>query len=93
MYVDALSKLASNKYLEPLNVVAIGAFKKPFISKREETMWIEGTPLWTQSIMTFFKDQMLPEDKEEAHKLRCKAVHFVLQHEVLYKRIFSLSLL
>lgn len=39
------------------------------------------------------KDQTLPEDKEEAQKLRCRAAYYVLQDEVLYKRGFSMPLL
>ena len=39
--------------------------------------------------MSYLKDGVLPEDKEEARKLRVKAARFVLIDEVLYKRDFS----
>lgn len=43
-----------------------------------------------QPIIAFFKDRVLTEDKE-AHKIRRKVVHFVLQDDVLYKRdLFSI---
>ena len=39
--------------------------------------------------MSYLKDGLLPEDKEEARKLRVRAAKFVLMNEVLYKRGFS----
>ena len=44
---------------------------------------------WTTPIMSYLKDGLLPEDKEEARKLRVRAAKFVLMNEVLYKRGFS----
>ena len=39
--------------------------------------------------MSYLKDGLLLEDKEEARKLRVKATRFVLMDEMLYKRGFS----
>ena len=39
--------------------------------------------------MSYLKDGILPDDKEEARKLRVRAAKFVLMDEVLYKRGFS----
>ena len=39
--------------------------------------------------MSYLKDGLLLEDKEEAKKLKVKAMRFVLMDEVLYKRGFS----
>ena len=36
--------------------------------------------------MSYLKDGLLLEDKEEARKLRVRAAKFVLMNEVLYKR-------
>jgi len=38
--------------------------------------------------MSYLKDGLLLEDKEEARKLRVRAAKFVLKDEVLYKRGF-----
>ena len=38
--------------------------------------------------MSYLKHGVLPEDKEEARKLREKAMRFILVDEVLYKRVF-----
>ena len=43
----------------------------------------------TTPIMSYLKDGVLLEDKEEARKLKVKATKFVLMDEVLYKRGFS----
>ena len=39
--------------------------------------------------MSYLKDGLLLEDKEEARKLRVRAMRFVLMDEVLNKRGFS----
>ena len=39
--------------------------------------------------MSYLKDGLLLEDKEEAKKLKVKAMRFVLMDEVLYNRGFS----
>lgn len=49
-------------------------------------MWIEGTPICMQLIITYLRKQMLSKNKEKAHKLWHKATHYVLQDDVLYKR-------
>ena len=50
---------------------------------------IDGEANWTTPIMSYLKDGILLEDKEEARKLRVRAVKFVLTDEALYKRGFS----
>jgi len=39
--------------------------------------------------MSYLKDEVLPDDIEEARKLRIRAAKFVLMDKVLYKRGFS----
>ena len=39
--------------------------------------------------MSYLKDGVLPDDTEEARKLRIRTAKFVLMDEVLYKRDFS----
>ena len=54
-----------------------------------EVHQIEGESNCTTPIVFYLKDGLLPEDKEEARKLRVRATRFVLMDEVLYKRGFS----
>ena len=43
---------------------------------------------WTTPIVSYLKDELLLEDKEEVWKLRVRVTRFVLTDEVLYKRGF-----
>ena len=51
-----------------------------------EVHQIDGVANWTTPIVSYLKDRLLLEDKEEARKLRVRAMRFVLMDEVLYKR-------
>ena len=44
---------------------------------------------WTSPIVSYLKDGILLEDREEARKLSVRAAKFVLKGEVLYKIGFS----
>ncbi|XP_075649799.1 uncharacterized protein LOC142620287 [Castanea sativa] len=44
---------------------------------------------WMALIIVYLKDGRLPEDKDEARKLRIRAAKYVLIDKVLYKRGFS----
>ena len=47
-------------------------------------------PSWTDSIVLFLKEDILPEGKSEADKVRRKAPRFWLyEDQKLYKRSFS----
>ena len=47
-------------------------------------------PSWMDSIVLFLKEDILPEDKSEADKVRRKAPQFWLsENQKLYKRSFS----
>ena len=50
---------------------------------------IEEKGNWMTPIIVYLKDGRLPEDKDEARKLRIRAAKYVLIDEVLYKRGFS----
>jgi len=50
---------------------------------------IDGEANWTTPIISYLKGGLLPEDEEEAGKLRVRVAKIVLMDEVLYKRGFS----
>ena len=58
-----------------------------------EVLQIEGDENWMIPIVTYLKDGRLPEEKDEARKLKVKSARYVLIDEVLYKRGFSQPLL
>ena len=66
-------------------------FRSPYIPSIDfpKVNQIDGEANWTTPIMSYLKDGILLEDKEEARKLRVRAVKFVLTDEALYKRRFS----
>ena len=44
---------------------------------------------WTTPLVSFLKDDTLPDGKEVARKLKVQAARFVLIKDILYKRGFS----
>ena len=58
-----------------------------------EMLQIEGDENWMTPIVSYLKDRRLPEEKDEARKLKVKSARYILMDEVLYKRGFSQPLL
>ena len=85
MEADILAKVASTDELVG------GQIKVQYIPSIDvpEVHHIDGVANWTTPIMSYLKDGLLPEDREEARKLRVRVAKFVLMDEVLYKRGFS----
>ena len=54
-----------------------------------EVQQIEGERNWMTSIVAYLRDGRLPEERDEARKLRISSAKYVLLDEVLYKRGFS----
>ena len=50
-----------------------------------EVNQIDEVANWTSPLVSYLKDGVLPEDREEARKLSVRAAKFVLKGEVLYK--------
>ncbi|GKV17112.1 hypothetical protein SLEP1_g27656 [Rubroshorea leprosula] len=91
---DSLSKFASDSSLSSrsvfVEVLDEPSFTKPRVM---EISTNPDTPSWTDSIVSFLRDGIVPEDRQEAMKLRKKASRYTLVNGVLYKRSFSLPLL
>ncbi|GKV11612.1 hypothetical protein SLEP1_g22854 [Rubroshorea leprosula] len=91
---DSLSKFASDSSLSSrsvfVEVLDEPSFTKPRVM---EISTNPDTPSWTDSIVSFLRDGIVPEDRQEAMKLRKKASRYTLVDGVLYKRSFSLPLL
>lgn len=73
-----------------LTVVPMEQFLRPLISKEQQVMWIEDTPLWMGPIIAFLQDQLLAFDKEKAQRLRRRATHYTFK--MAYSTSFSMSL-
>ena len=54
-----------------------------------EVQPVERRGNWMTLIVSYLKDGRLPEEKDEAKKLRVRSARYILMDEVLYKRGFS----
>ncbi|GLU03762.1 hypothetical protein SLE2022_209450 [Rubroshorea leprosula] len=91
---DSLSKFASDSSLSSRSVFVEVLDEPSFMKPRMmEISTNPDTPSWTDSIISFLRDGIVPEDRQEAMKLRKKASRYTLVDGVLYKRSFSLPLL
>ncbi|GKV13325.1 hypothetical protein SLEP1_g24352 [Rubroshorea leprosula] len=91
---NSLSKFASDSSLSSKSVFVEVLDEPSFMKPRMmEISTDPNTPSWTDSIISFLRDGIVPEDKQEAMKLRKKASRYTLVDGVLYKRSFSLPLL
>ncbi|GLU06784.1 hypothetical protein SLE2022_237810 [Rubroshorea leprosula] len=90
---DSLSKFASDSSLSSRSVFVEVLDEPSFMKPRMmEISTNPDTPSWTDSIISFLRDGIVPEDRQEAMKLRKKASRYTLVDGVLYKRSFSLPL-
>ncbi|GKV21714.1 hypothetical protein SLEP1_g31668 [Rubroshorea leprosula] len=91
---DSLSKFASDSSSCSRSVFVEVLDEPSFIKPRVmEISPDPATPSWTDPILFFLRDGTVPEDRQEAMKLRRKASRYTLVDGVLYKRSFSLPLL
>ena len=57
------------------------------------TFAIQSTGSWMTLIISFIQDGHLPQDTEEARKVRKRAARFTILNDTLYKRGFSMPYL
>ena len=91
--VDALTKLASTRDAELLDVVSVEFLAKPSIKLQSEIIELTWETSWMDPIIAYLKNDKLPEKKTEAHILRPKATHYMLYDDKLYRRGYSMPLL
>ncbi|KAH9802826.1 Ribonuclease H [Citrus sinensis] len=65
----------------------------PSIGEEVEVMRVSTRESWMDLIRAYVRDGVLPEDKRQARKLKCRAARYTLLDEVLYRRGFTLPLL
>ena len=57
------------------------------------TLTIHNTKSWMTPIVSFLLDGQLPQDTDEARKIRKRAARFMVLNDTLYKRGFSMPYL
>ena len=92
MAVDEIAKMASSEEGSTSMELNMEVQKRPSI-KEVPTFAIQSTNSWMTPIVSFLQDEHLPQDVEEAKKIKKKAVRFMILNDVLYKRGFSMPYL
>ena len=91
-HVDFLATLATSSVRSLPRVILVEDLCKPTEMKGERVLihQIMVGPSWMDPIVLFLKDDILPEEKGEANKVRRKAPRLWLsEDQKLYKRSFS----
>ncbi|XP_030941700.1 uncharacterized protein LOC115966646 [Quercus lobata] len=89
---DEVSKLASSEEEGTSTDLAMEVQKHPSI-KEVATFAVQSTDTWMTPIMSFLQDGHLPQNTEEARKIKKRAARFTILNDVLYKRGFSMPYL
>ena len=92
MGADEVSKLASSEEGEIGTDLAMEVQKHPSIEEIA-TFTIQSTSSWITPIISYLQDGNLPQDTEEAKKIRKRATRFTILNDALYKRGFSMPYL
>ncbi|GJU26314.1 reverse transcriptase domain-containing protein [Tanacetum coccineum] len=86
---NALSKIASTSFGLIKHRFGEKYFKEKSIQEEEvATVVEEEGPTWMTPIMEYLKDETLPDNRNDASKLRIKARQYELLEGVLYRRLF-----
>ena len=91
-HADSLAMLATSSAQNLPRVILVKDLYKPTEARREtvQVHQIRAGPSWMDSIIQFLKEDILPEERSEADKVRRKATRFWLsENHKLYKRSFS----
>ncbi|XP_050247585.1 uncharacterized protein LOC126695025 [Quercus robur] len=89
---DEVSKLVSSKEEGTGTDLAMEVQKHPSIDE-VATFAIQSTDTWMTPIMSFLQDRHLPQNTEEARKIKKRAARFTILNDVLYKKGFSMPYL
>ena len=92
MGVDEVLKLASSEKWEISMDLAMEVQKHPSI-KEVPTFTIQSANNWMTPIMSFLQDGHLPQNTEEAKRIKKRAAKFTILNDALYKRGFSMPYL
>ena len=91
-HADSLAMLATSSAQDLPRVILVEDLYKPTKTRGETTQinQIRARPSWMDSIIRFLKEDILPEERIEADKVRRKATSYWLSKNYkLYKRSFS----
>ncbi|XP_030941748.1 uncharacterized protein LOC115966716 [Quercus lobata] len=89
---DEVSKLASSEEGKASTDMTIEIQKHPSIEE-VAAFSIQSTGTWMTPIISFLQDGHLPQNTDEARKVKKRTARFTILNDVLYKRGFSMPYL
>ncbi|XP_074378382.1 uncharacterized protein LOC141719919 [Apium graveolens] len=91
---DELAKLGSHRKSTLLETVPLDIQRQPSVPEHEVgSLSNELGPTWMTSILAYIKEGSLPDEKNEARRIKYKATRYVIYDGILYRRGFSVPLL
>ncbi|XP_038973752.1 uncharacterized protein LOC120105406 [Phoenix dactylifera] len=90
---DQLSKLASSRMSELPKAAALEYLQRPSTEEPESTLCIEAEPSWTDELISYLRDDVLPSDEREARRVKRLATRYIWYEGNLYRRSFTSPLL
>ena len=92
MVADEVAKLASSKEGAASMGLMMEVQKHPSIEE-VPTFAIQSTNSWMKPIVSFLQDGHLPQNADEARKIKKRAARFTILNDTLYKRGFAMPYL
>ncbi|XP_024024279.1 uncharacterized protein LOC112092414 [Morus notabilis] len=89
---DALAKLASSRDSDTLGVVPIEELERPTIEEKAKALIVQTCENWMTPLIQYLMDAQLPNNKDEARRIRYRAVKYLLYNGLLYRRGYSTPL-
>ena len=90
---DMLARMAAIVDPKLSKSVLLEVRTSPSIGEEVEVMRVSTGESWMDPIRAYVRDGVLPKDKRQARKLKCRAARYRLLDGVLYRQGFTLPLL
>ncbi|XP_024028364.1 uncharacterized protein LOC112093682 [Morus notabilis] len=89
---DALAKLASSRDSDTLGVVPIEELERPTIKEQAKVLIVQAYGNLMTPLIQYLMDAQLPDNKDEARRIRYRAARYLLYDGLLYRRGYSTPL-
>ena len=90
---DMLARIATVADTKLPKSVLLEVRASPSIGEEVEVMRVSAERSWMDPILSYIHDGILPEDRKQVRKLKCRAARYTLLDGILYRRGFTLPIL